>query len=94
MLRDLPTLSESGLKGYEADTWYGLFAPAGTPPAVLAKLNEATRTALKSPELTERFKTIGGEARPTTQEEAKAFVDDEIQRFTNLIRKLGIKLEN
>jgi len=58
-LKDTPTLSESGLKDFNVQVWHGLYAPKGTPPAVLAKLNAALRTALKDPELIKREEALG-----------------------------------
>jgi tripartite-type tricarboxylate transporter receptor subunit TctC len=58
-LPDVPTMIESGFAGVEADLWYGLVAPAGTPPSVIAELEKWVVTALKEPELVTRFKSIG-----------------------------------
>jgi len=58
-LKDTPTLSESGLKDFNVQVWHGLYAPKGTPPAVLTKLNAALRTALKDPELIKREEALG-----------------------------------
>jgi tripartite-type tricarboxylate transporter receptor subunit TctC len=58
-LKDVPTLSEAGLKDFNVQVWHGLYAPKGTPPAVLAKLNAALRTALKDPELIKRQEALG-----------------------------------
>jgi len=58
-LKDAPTLSEAGLKEFNVQVWHGLYAPKGTPPAVLAKINAALRTALKDPELIKREEALG-----------------------------------
>ena len=58
-LKDAPTLSESGLKDFNVQVWHGLYAPRGTPPAVLAKLNAALRIALKDPDLIKREEALG-----------------------------------
>jgi tripartite-type tricarboxylate transporter receptor subunit TctC len=58
-LKETPTLAESGLKEFNVQVWHGLYAPKGTPPAVLAKLNAALRTALKDPELIKREEALG-----------------------------------
>lgn len=58
-LKDTPTLSEAGLKDFNVQVWHGLYAPHGTPPAVLAKLNAALRVALKNPELIKREEALG-----------------------------------
>ncbi|WP_296560607.1 tripartite tricarboxylate transporter substrate binding protein [Pigmentiphaga sp.] len=93
MLPDIPTAKEQGVD-VETMGWYGLFVPATTPPAIVARLNAATLAALKSPELSERFKSIGGEARGTSPAEAGAFVKAEIRKFSELMRRLNIKLDN
>lgn len=59
VLKDTPTLSEAGLKGFNVQVWHGLYAPRGTPPAVLEKLNAALRVALKDPELIKREEALG-----------------------------------
>jgi tripartite-type tricarboxylate transporter receptor subunit TctC len=58
-LKDVPTLAEAGLKDFNVQVWHGLYAPRGTPPAVLARLNAALRTALKDPELVKRQEALG-----------------------------------
>ena len=58
-LRDTPTLSEAGLKDFNVQVWHGLYAPKGTPPAVLARINAALRAALKDPELIKREEALG-----------------------------------
>jgi len=58
-LKDAPTLSEAGLKDFNVQVWHGLYAPKGTPPAVLAKINAALRAALKDPELIKREEALG-----------------------------------
>ncbi|GAA4322882.1 tripartite tricarboxylate transporter substrate binding protein [Pigmentiphaga soli] len=85
------TLIEQGVQA-ETGSWYGLFVPAGTPPAIVERLNKATVAALKTDELARRFKSLGGETRATTPAEASAFMRDEIDRFGSLMRKLDIKL--
>ena len=60
-LADVPTADEAGLKGFELDIWHGIFAPKGTPPAIVQKLSAALRTALKDPDLIKRFSDISTE---------------------------------
>jgi tripartite-type tricarboxylate transporter receptor subunit TctC len=90
-LPSVPTLIEQGVNA-ETGSWYGLFAPAGTPAARVKRLNAATVSALRSSEVTERLKSLGGEARPTTPDEARDFMRAEIARFATLMRKLDIKV--
>ncbi|OZI21308.1 hypothetical protein CAL26_11575 [Bordetella genomosp. 9] len=93
MLRDIPTLSESGLKGYEADTWYGLFAPAGTPPAVVAKLNADVVAALKSPEIQAFFAEQGAEVIGDSSADANAKVRAEVEKWRGVIQSIGLKMD-
>jgi tripartite-type tricarboxylate transporter receptor subunit TctC len=90
-LPDVPTVSESGLPGYEADTWFGLFAPAGTPAAIIAKINADVRQVLSDPELQEKFlaaqllEPIMG-----SPEEFSRFIAADAQKWGKVIR--GAKL--
>jgi tripartite-type tricarboxylate transporter receptor subunit TctC len=93
MLRDLPTLSEAGLKGYEADTWYGLFAPAGTPPAVVDKLNADVVAVLKSPEIQAFFAQQGAEVIGDSAADASAKVRAEVEKWHGVIQAIGLKLD-
>lgn len=93
MLRDLPTLSESGLKGYEADTWYGLFAPAGTPPAIVAKLNADVVAALKSPDIQAFFAEQGAEVIGDSPADANAKVRAEVGKWRAVIDAIGLKMD-
>jgi tripartite-type tricarboxylate transporter receptor subunit TctC len=92
-LRDLPTLAESGLKGYEADTWYGLFAPAGTPPEVVQKLNADVVAVLKSPEIQAFFAQQGAEVIGDSPADASAKVRAEVEKWHGVIQSIGLKLD-
>ena len=63
---DVPTMAESGLPGFDVSTWFGVFAPAGTPPAVVERLNREFTAALRSPEMRERLARMGAEPAPMT----------------------------
>ena len=76
----------------ETGSWYGLFVPSGTPPAIVKRLSAVTMAVLKSPEVADRLKSLGGEPRPTTPEQAADFVRNEIRNFGTLMRKLDIKI--
>lgn len=91
-LPEIPTAKEQGVD-VETMGWYGLFVPAATPPAAIARLSAATLAALKSPDLSERFKSIGGEALGMSPEQADAFVKAQIRKFSELMRRLDIKLD-
>ena len=90
-LPDVPTAIESGYKDFTISIWYGIFAPAGTPQNVLARLNQEITTALKSPELSGRLSTLGIQPWPGTQQELATLVSSEKVRFAELIRIAGIK---
>ncbi|MDD0808936.1 tripartite tricarboxylate transporter substrate-binding protein [Curvibacter sp. RS43] len=91
-LAQAPTLAEAGLAGFEMTVWHGLYAPRGTPAAVLAKLNTALRSALKDPELIKRQEALGvrvvTDARLEPVEHRK-FVEAELQRWSKVIRDAG-----
>jgi tripartite-type tricarboxylate transporter receptor subunit TctC len=90
-LPQVPTLIEQGVQA-ETGSWYGLLAPARTPPEILQRLHGAMMAVLKSPEVIERLKALGGDAKPTTPEQAADFMREEIKRFGALMRKLDIKV--
>ncbi len=92
MLRDIPTFAESGLKGYEADTWYGLFKPAGTPPAVIEKLNADVVAVLKSPDIQAFFAEQGAEVIGDSAADANAKVRAEVDKWHAVIQSIGLKM--
>jgi tripartite-type tricarboxylate transporter receptor subunit TctC len=88
---DVPTLSEAGVPGLDVDSWLGVFAPAKTPPAVLARLRTEIRAAL--PDLKEGFEKSGGEVWDLPDGKLDGFVASEHENWTRLIREAGIKLD-
>src|SRR5262249_47033658 len=91
-LPDLPTADEAGLKGFELAVWHGLFAPKGTPPAVVAKLSAALKTALKDPDLVQRFTAINTDPMTedrATPEVAQKTLVSEIDRWAPIIKAQG-----
>ena len=86
---EIPTFDEQGLKGYDVSGWFGLVAPAATPPERIAKLNAAVVAALKDPEVVQRIRLIGMEPVPTTPAEFAAFVDSEIDKISKVLAKAG-----
>jgi tripartite-type tricarboxylate transporter receptor subunit TctC len=92
-LPDIPTLDEVGVHGCISDTWHALTAPPKTPPAIVAKLNAAANTAMHDPGLIERFAALSIGRGGGTPAEARAFVDEETQRWGDVIRKAGIPPE-
>ncbi len=90
---DVPTLAEVGYPGVEADTWFGVYAPAGTPPEVIARLNRDLNKALATPAVKARILDVGGEATPMSPAEFKGIDQAETKVFGALIKARGIKLE-
>ncbi len=93
-LPELPTVAEAlGIKGFEADQWYGVVAPAGTPKDVVAKLNAQINAALNSPELKARLTSEGAIATPTTPEAYGAHIAREIARWKPVIQSGRVKAD-
>ncbi|HEX6003546.1 MAG TPA: tripartite tricarboxylate transporter substrate binding protein [Burkholderiales bacterium] len=89
---DIPTIAEAGVPGYEAVQWFGLLAPAGTPPAVVKRLHAAVVAALEDPVVHKRF-TDGG-ADPTPSESPQAFaalIHAELTKWSRVVREAGIR---
>jgi tripartite-type tricarboxylate transporter receptor subunit TctC len=90
---DVPTLGEVGYKGVEADTWFGVYAPAGVPADVIARLNRDINKALAVANVKARFLDVGGEATPMSPAEFKGIAQAETKVFSALIKERGIKME-
>ncbi len=92
-LPDVPTLAEAGFPGLEMTTWYGVFAPAGTPKDVVAKLHAEIQSTLKLPEVQKRIAGLAGEPGAMTIAEFGELNRSDYERYGKLIRDSGIKLE-
>jgi tripartite-type tricarboxylate transporter receptor subunit TctC len=92
-LPDAPTMREAGYAGIELDAWFGLVAPAGTPDAVVGKLNAAFVQAVRDPEVGKQMAEQGAEPAGTTPEEFAGFIASEIDRFGKIVRTVGVKGE-
>ena len=90
-LPDVPTTAEVGYPRVISDNWYGLVAPAATPPAVQKRIHDAAVAALHSPELVEQFAKVSGIPAPATQEEYAKFLGEEQQRWGAIIKAIGFK---
>jgi tripartite-type tricarboxylate transporter receptor subunit TctC len=88
---DLPTMDEAGVKGFNLDAWAGLVAPAGTPPAVVTKLNAALRAVIDSPDVQARFKNVGFEGFSSTPEELGAFMKTQLDVWEKMVKDADIK---
>jgi tripartite-type tricarboxylate transporter receptor subunit TctC len=91
LMPDLPTISESGLPGYNASGWYGLFAPAATPKQIIARLNAEAVKALRMPDVVRTLSSQGAEPVGNTPEEFGAFVKSEIEKWSNLVKLAKMK---
>jgi tripartite-type tricarboxylate transporter receptor subunit TctC len=92
-LKDLPTLEEVGLKNFQVTIWHGLYAPKGTPPAVLKKLNDALKIALKDPEFVKKEEGLGAVVANDKRVEPaghKEFLLSEIAKWTPVIKAAGV----
>jgi tripartite-type tricarboxylate transporter receptor subunit TctC len=86
-------MAESGLAGFDISTWFGLLAPVGTPPDVIAKWNADVVKILQSPEMRERLVAQGAEAAPTTPAEFAAFIAAEVPKYAKIVRASGAKVD-
>jgi len=93
LLPEVPTMREAGVKDFQFTQWLALLAPAGTPPAVVARLNGALGSALGSKEVHDRFQAQGFEPFVTSPEETRKFLAAEVQRYAKLIKARGITAE-
>ncbi|MGO3125469.1 MAG: Bug family tripartite tricarboxylate transporter substrate binding protein [Advenella sp.] len=92
-LPDVPTVSESNLPDYEMMLWSGLFAPKGTPAAIVAKLQNAVQIAMQDPEMKERLSTLGIEPIGSTSEELLATMKSQIKQYTKVAREAKISID-
>jgi tripartite-type tricarboxylate transporter receptor subunit TctC len=93
LLPDVPTVAESGYPGYEDYTWVGFWAPAGTPKAIVNRLNKEISIALQRPDVKERLSALGYESKPNSPEEFGAFVAGEIQKWGKVVKASGAKVD-
>jgi tripartite-type tricarboxylate transporter receptor subunit TctC len=92
-LPDVPTIAEQGYAGFETSQWYGLSAPAKTPPAIVRRLSDEAAKAAKSAVVAERFKADDAEAVGSTPQEYAAFIAKEQARWKEVIQKANIKID-
>jgi tripartite-type tricarboxylate transporter receptor subunit TctC len=91
---EMPTMQEAGVPRYEVVGWYGLLAPAGTPPAIVQKLNREIVRSLRLPDVGEKIAAEGSEPVGNTPEEFGAHIKAEVEKWRDLIQKTGIKTES
>lgn len=92
-LPNVPTISETGIPGYEVTNWYGVMVPAGVPKEVLAKLHGELVRILKLPDVQQRFQAEGGDITPNTPEQFAAFIGAEIAKWDKAVRASGAKVD-
>ena len=90
---ELPTISEAGLPGYEATSWYGVLAPTGTSPEIILKLNRGINQGLKQPDVAKRLAGEGAEPVGGTPEEFGAFIKAETSRWAKVLKATGAKAQ-
>jgi tripartite-type tricarboxylate transporter receptor subunit TctC len=90
---DVPTMEEAGLPGYDITSWQALFAPAGTPKEIIARLHAETAKALKAPDVAKRLEELGLDAGGITPEELAAIIRSDIPRLGKIVRDSGAKVD-
>jgi tripartite-type tricarboxylate transporter receptor subunit TctC len=93
LLPDLPTIAESGLPGYEANNWYGLLAPAKTPPAIIDRLNREIVKVLNTASVKDQLFRSGLDASPSTPKEFGAYIKSEMAKWAKVVKASGAKAE-
>lgn len=93
VLPDVPTMAEAGVKDMAVTAWFGLFAPAGTDPAIVQKIQQATSEIIRKGEIADRFRALGGEPGGDTPQEYAKFVDGERASWKEIVETAGLKQE-
>ncbi|MGQ0681843.1 Bug family tripartite tricarboxylate transporter substrate binding protein [Bradyrhizobium sp.] len=92
-LPDVPTAAEAGLPGYEVSTWYGLFAPKGTPPEIVARMIKEVRTAMQTASIKEAWERNGSDVPDVTGPEFAKLVSSEVERWRKVVNEANVKLD-
>jgi len=90
---ELPTMAEAGVPGFDISTWYGIMAPAGTPPDVVRKLNAEIVKFLASDDMREKLKAQGAEPAPMSPEQFDAFIRSEWRKYAKIVKDSGAKVD-
>ena len=93
LLPAVPTVSESGLPGYDVSSWYGMYSAAGTPGTIVTKLNAEIAAALKAPDVMERLSSLGAQPAPTSPEEFGRITRDEIKKWAKVVQESGARVD-
>jgi tripartite-type tricarboxylate transporter receptor subunit TctC len=92
-LPDIPTVAEQGFPGFESRTWFGLLAPAGTPPAIVRRLRDEVVQVLTTPEMVQFLREQGADPIGNTPEQFAAFLREDTERWADVVRRSGARLE-
>jgi tripartite-type tricarboxylate transporter receptor subunit TctC len=90
---EIPTIAESGLPGYDVEGWSGLFAPAGTPPEIVRRIQSAVEEGFKSQAVRKKFYDLGAIPGGNPTKEFRAFVQSEVTKWGDFVERTGIKVE-
>ena len=93
LVPDLPTMAEAGLPGFDISTWYGLFAPAGTPPAIVAKWNADVTRVLTAPDVRAKLIADGADPSPNTPEQFAQMIARELTKYARIVKVSGAKVD-
>jgi len=93
LLKDVPTIAESGLPGFDYNLWVGMFAPAGLPPELVTRINQDVERALASAEIKERFANLGAEPMPMSHAEFRAFTRADVESSAKVVKAANIKVQ-
>ena len=93
VLPDLPTIDELGLKGFDATTWHGLVAPAGTPKEIIDALYIATTEAIKDPATQQQLRDLGVDVIGSTPKEFEDYIKSEIPKWTAVVKASGAQID-
>jgi tripartite-type tricarboxylate transporter receptor subunit TctC len=92
-LPDVPTIAESGYPGFSMSTWYGVWAPAGTPAAVVQRLSSEISSIVRLPEVRSQFEKLGAEPVGNTPAEFTAFAKAELVKWAGIVKQSGAKVD-
>ena len=93
LLPDVPTVGESGLPGYDVTSWYGVFAPAGVPDAIVTRLYTEIAAQFKTPDVVKRLSALGAEVAIKPPAELAGFLREDIKKWAAIVRASGAKAE-
>jgi hypothetical protein len=93
LLPDAPTVAETGLPGYEVNSWYGVFAPPSTPKDVIARINGDIVNLLGAAEVRERLAALGAEPQPLAPDAFARFVREDISKWAKVVKESGAKID-